>query len=90
MSVRAVVFDLDDTLIVEEVAARASLRSTAVMLPRVDADSFVEATLSCARTAWRAGPHHGLALELGIASWEALWSSFAGGEDHGRSRRLDH
>lgn len=37
-----------------------------------------ETALSFARATWRAGPHHHVALELGIAAWEGLWASFEG------------
>ena len=78
MAPRAVILDLDDTLIVEEATARASLRSTAQMLPDLEPDRVEKAVLWAARAVWRAGPHHRLAVELGIASWEGLWSRFEG------------
>lgn len=78
VSVRAVIFDLDDTLIVEEAVARASLRAATALCPGVDPGRAEQVALACARRAWRAGPHHRLCLDLGFASWEGLWSSFAG------------
>ena len=76
---RAVIFDLDDTLIVEEAVARESLRRAARLLPGHDGDEVVEVVLRTARRLWRSGPHIGLCADLGIASWEGLWSSFEGG-----------
>lgn len=78
MGWRAVIFDLDDTLIVEEAVARASLRSAAELVPGVDPDRAADVVLDAARRAWRSGPHYPLAVELGIASWEGLWSQFVG------------
>jgi putative hydrolase of the HAD superfamily len=78
VALRAVIFDLDDTLIVEEATARASLRSAARFLPGVDLDQAPRVLLAAARAVWRRGPHHRLAMDLGIASWEALWSRFEG------------
>ncbi|HET6874075.1 MAG TPA: hypothetical protein VFH70_04815, partial [Acidimicrobiales bacterium] len=75
---RAVILDLDDTLIVEEAKALSSLRSTASLLPGADPDHVADVVLACARAAWRAGPHHPLAVELGVASWEGLWARFDG------------
>jgi putative hydrolase of the HAD superfamily len=75
----ALIFDLDDTLIVEVEVARASLRQAAGLLPDQDAEQFEAVVLDCARTAWRAGPHFALCVELGIASWEGLWATFEGG-----------
>jgi len=74
-----VIFDLDDTLIVEERTARASLRATSRLLPGADPGRVEEVVLAAARGAWRAGPYHGLALALGFASWEGLWATFEGG-----------
>lgn len=78
VTLQAVIFDLDDTLIVEEAVARASLRSTAQLVPGAHPDRVEEVVLAVARAAWRAGPYHRLAVELGIASWEGLWASFDG------------
>jgi putative hydrolase of the HAD superfamily len=75
----AVVFDLDDTLIGEEGAARRSLRIAAGLMPDHDPDRVVEVTLGTARRIWRGSPYHAVALDLGISSWEALWSSLEGG-----------
>jgi len=80
MVLRAVIFDLDDTLVVEEATARESLRSAARALPGIDPDGAVDVILSAVRRVWRAGPHYRLAATLGIASWEGLWSRFEG--DH--------
>ncbi|HZT65402.1 MAG TPA: HAD family hydrolase [Acidimicrobiales bacterium] len=78
MALRAVIFDLDDTLIVEEATARASMRSAARLAAGIDADQAVEVILAAARRVWRAGPQHRVAVDLGIASWEGLWSHFEG------------
>jgi putative hydrolase of the HAD superfamily len=75
----ALIFDLDDTLIVEVEVARASLRRVAGLLPDQDPVRFEEVVLDCARTAWRAGPYIDLCRQLGIASWEGLWATFEGG-----------
>src|SRR5438552_6401518 len=71
--VDAVVFDLDDTLIVEEDAARAAL---AEALRSVGAPCEVGRALDAIRHVWRSSPHDGQCLKLGIASWEGLWASF--------------
>lgn len=79
MPKRAVIFDLDDTLIVEEAVARSSLRHVAGMLAGHDPDRVVEVVLTSARRLWRAGPCRQICHELGIASWEGLWATFEGG-----------
>jgi len=75
----AVLFDLDDTLIVEAEVARQSLRQVAGLLPGQDPQRFEEVALRCARAAWRAGPCFSVCVDLGIASWEGLWATFEGG-----------
>ncbi len=78
MVLRAVIFDLDDTLVADQATARASVRSAARLLPDVDPDRVVEVVLATADAAWQAGPYAGLALELGISAREGLWSRFEG------------
>ncbi|MGH7921319.1 MAG: HAD family hydrolase, partial [Candidatus Dormibacteraceae bacterium] len=75
----AIVFDLDDTLIVEEAVAQRSLRAAAALLPGLDPDLVRETVLRHARRLWRAGPHHPICQAIGVSSWEGLWSSFSGG-----------
>jgi len=78
MSTRAVVFDLDDTLIVEVSFAMASLREALSTLPGVEPDSDVVTALEAVRSVWTAGADYPLCVSLGFASWEGLWSTFEG------------
>lgn len=75
----AIVFDLDDTLIAEESVSRRSLLQAARLVPGQDPERVAEVTRATARRIWREAPDHAVALELGISSWEALWSGFEGG-----------
>jgi putative hydrolase of the HAD superfamily len=80
VALRAVILDLDDTLIVEEEVARASLREAAGTITGVVADAETEEmVLAAVRAVWRSGPYHPLCRELGVASWEGLWATFEGG-----------
>ncbi len=73
------VFDLDDTLVVEEATARRSLEQAAAeVLDGVDPSRTADVVLAQARSFWHAGPFHSLCLSLGFASWEGLWSTFDG------------
>lgn len=74
----AVVFDLDDTLVVEVAAARASVRAAVSLLEDVDPEVAERAVLDTAQRLWESGPYHVLCLELGFAPWEGLWSDFSG------------
>ena len=78
MSTRAVVFDLDDTLIVEVPFAMTSFREALATLPGVDPDASEVDALEAVRSVWTKGADHELAVSLGFASWEGLWSTFAG------------
>jgi putative hydrolase of the HAD superfamily len=78
MSRPAVIFDLDDTLIVEEAFAMASLRRALAVLPGIDPVADQERALESIRSVWRSGVDHPACLALGFASWEGLWSDFTG------------
>jgi putative hydrolase of the HAD superfamily len=81
MTKRAVLFDLDDTLIIEEAAAAAAFHATAAVAARsyeVDADRLAAAVRDNARDLWRTTPVHGYCLEIGVSSWEGLWCEFLG------------
>ena len=75
----AIIFDLDDTLIAEESVARRSLVQAAQLVRGQDPEQVADVARATARRIWREAPDHAVALELGISSWEALWSSFEGG-----------
>ena len=81
MSRAAVVFDLDDTLIVEQHFAMASLREALSVLPGVDPVASEVAALESIRSVWRRGADYPVCVDLGFASWEGLWSDFGG--NHG-------
>lgn len=72
-------FDLDDTLIVEEATAQASYRRAAESAPSVAPDALAAAADETARRLWRESPHLQMGKELGIVSWEAMWATFEGG-----------
>ena len=78
VATRALVFDLDDTLIVEESYAMASLREALALLPGVDPETAEQPALAAVRSVWRAGADYSVAQGLGFASWEGLWSDFTG------------
>src|SRR5665213_1918721 len=78
MPTRAVVFDLDDTLIVEVSYAMASLREALGTWPGVDPVASEQVALEAVRSVWTHGDHYRLCVDLGFASWEGLWSTFEG------------
>lgn len=81
MTIRAVVFDLDDTIIREAEVAMGRLAATSELLdePGNDPKAWQATVLEEARRIWRASPwcdDH--LIPLGVASWEGLWSTGLG------------
>ena len=81
MKVRAVIFDLDETLIEEESSNDASaLAACEIASARhgVDCSSLLAAMRLRSRELWRAGPIFDYCREIGISPREGLWGSFTG------------
>jgi putative hydrolase of the HAD superfamily len=78
-----VLFDLDDTLVVEQAMAVETFQ---VVCRRahdrtgVDADALHQAVRRCARAMWYAAPTADYCKTLGISSWEGLWGRFTSHE----------
>jgi phosphoserine phosphatase len=87
---RAVLIDLDDTLVVEEPAAKAAFLATAraagerhpVDAPRLAVDARMRA-----RELWRAAPMWPFCRRIGISSWEGLWCRYEGDGEELRALR---
>ena len=79
--IRAVLLDLDDTLVVEEAAAQATFAATAASAAQrypLDAAALARAARERARELWRAAPTYPYCSRVGISSWEGLWCRFEG------------
>ncbi len=82
MKVRAIIFDLDETLIEEEVSNDASaLAAGGIAAARhgVDPVALLAALRMRSRELFLAGPMIDYCRDIGISSREALWGSFTGG-----------
>jgi putative hydrolase of the HAD superfamily len=82
--IQGIVWDLDETLIVEESAVVASFTSAAELAAAragVPAAELGVAARRCARARWRSSPAREFCVQVGIASWEGLWCAFAGDEE---------
>jgi putative hydrolase of the HAD superfamily len=80
---RALLFDLDETLIVDEQAVVAALEATAGLARErhdIDPSELATATRARARELWRTGPEYVYCLSIGITSSEGLWCRFEGGD----------
>jgi putative hydrolase of the HAD superfamily len=78
---RAVLFDLDNTLLMEDEATFAAVRQACALArerSRVDAAALYAATLRAADALWRASPIFEYADTMGIWWGEGLWGEFAG------------
>jgi putative hydrolase of the HAD superfamily len=77
----ALLFDLDDTLVIEEPAATASFTATAQAAStryQLDAERLALTARERARELWYATPAHPYCMRVGISSWEGLWCRFEG------------
>jgi putative hydrolase of the HAD superfamily len=74
-------FDLDETLMVEEPAAVAAFAATAQFAAsrcEIDPASLATGARLRARELWYAAPTHEYCKRVGISSWEGLWCRFEG------------
>lgn len=75
-------FDLDDTLVVDEATARESFLATAGYAathhPQLDTHRLALDARTRARELWRAAPTHPYCARIGISSWEGLWCPYEG------------
>ena len=86
----AILFDLDDTLVVEEAAAVASFEAAAGAVRdrhEVDVARLAIDARARARELWWAAPTHPYCRRIGISSWEGLWCRFDGDADEIRALR---
>src|SRR5438128_1421838 len=81
METAAILFDLDDTLVVDEAAVEAALLATCVEVQNrygLDPLSLALTVRHCARELWRAAPTLAYCRAIGISSAEGLWARFLG------------
>jgi putative hydrolase of the HAD superfamily len=87
---RALLVDLDDTLIVEEPAAVATFAATAALAAErhpLDLRRLALGARACARELWRGAEVCAFGRRIGISSWEALWCRYEGDADELRAMR---
>ncbi|HEY8284948.1 MAG TPA: HAD family hydrolase [Chloroflexota bacterium] len=79
MTVRAVLFDLDDTLIAQDSADDQALAAACALLPASHAHAaaaLAAAVRLHARSLWEAGPSAAYCRAIGISSLEGMWARF--------------
>jgi putative hydrolase of the HAD superfamily len=81
MTTKAILFDLDDTLVVEVAAAEAAfIAASGLGQDRygIDPRHLATAVREQARPLWHAAPAREYCLRIGISSWEGLWAAYRG------------
>jgi putative hydrolase of the HAD superfamily len=80
-AVDTLIFDLDDTLIVEEACAEAAFVETGELARiryGIDPHLLHATVRKTCRALWYAFPSHPYCKRVGISSWEGMWAEFTG------------
>jgi len=83
LPIKAVIFDLDETLIPEQASDDAALAAVCELVRErreIDPSTLAAAVRRHARELWVSGPSFDYCRAIGIASWEGLWGEFSGGD----------
>ena len=90
MMSKALLFDLDDTLVIEEASAEAAFLATCERARErygLDPQALTQSVRERARQLWFASPTHPYCRTIGISSWEGLWARFLGDDPHLKALR---
>src|SRR4030043_1479184 len=80
----AIVFDMDDTLVIEEASAADAFLETCRLAEerfRINTEELHATIRETCRKLWHESPARAYCLEIGISSWEGLWARFEGDDD---------
>lgn len=83
MGIRSILFDLDDTLVIEEDFADAAFLATCEHAHKkhgIDPGALHQTVRSHAGELWRASATITYCRAIGISSWEGLWARFLGSD----------
>jgi putative hydrolase of the HAD superfamily len=81
MSLQALLFDLDDTLIVDQAISHhafAQVASKAQEQHRINPGQFIDDAKAIARQRWKEGSCYAFCHSIGISAFECLWGNFLG------------
>lgn len=81
MPITAILFDFDDTLVVEEASAEEAFLAACELAREkydVEVSALHESVRRNARRIWQAAPTIDYCRAIGISSWEGLWAGFLG------------
>jgi len=86
----ALIFDLDDTLVVDEVSATTAFLKTCLFAQAhigINLPGFQATIQEVCRSFWHQSPAREYCLRIGISSWEGLWAGFSGADENLRILR---
>ena len=90
MALRAVLIDLDDTLMVDEAVSREAFQAVARYARDrhgAEVERFARDAAEQAKALWQAGPCQVFCRNLGISAFECLWGRFEGEGDLSQLRK---
>ncbi len=90
MAIRAIIFDLDDTLVVEEASAEAALVASCELVHEkcdINPGNFNRTVRQKARELWHKSPARDYCVAIGVSSWEGLWARFEGNDPNLKTMR---
>jgi len=76
--IQAVIFDLDDTLLVDEAESQRALLETARFVKATSPDVFAQSVIHTAEEIWQQNPLLDWCQQLGHSSLEGLWCEYEG------------
>ena len=85
IKMNTLIFDLDDTLVVEEASAQAAFFKVCDLATErygVDRQNLYHAIRETCRSIWHKSPARSYCLQIGISSWEGLWAEFHGPDEN--------
>jgi len=78
--IRAVLFDLDETLILDEPVTQEALAASAELAEGLDRRRLAGRALAAARAMWAEGPYAAYCDRIGHSAGEGLWARYDRGE----------
>jgi putative hydrolase of the HAD superfamily len=79
--IKALIFDLDDTLVIEQASAEAAFLETCELAKTkygINPQELNITVRNTCRKLWHQSPARQYCLDIGISSWEGLWAKFIG------------
>jgi len=86
----ALIFDLDDTLIADEVSSTTAFIKTCLFAQTysgINLQGFQATIREVCRSYWHQSPAREYCIRVGISSWEGLWAEFDGADENLRVLR---